>query len=304
MSEPHYMAFISYRHADNKEEDQQWATWLHQQLEIYDIPEELIGTTNLRGETIPERIYPVFRDEVSLPADADLSSAITGALDQSRFLVVLCSPRAVQSRYVNKEIRHFKVSGKADRIMAALLLGEPNASIDEAKVEDPEDARTLECFPEALQYHIDQEGAALTDQPTEPIAANFRLPDGSKGITNPSIYKQRLLKQGRGKADAERLAEQYEEQLNNARLKIIAGILGVRLEQLVERDKAFQLIKARASVRLFRRIASVIAACLVIAAIAGSMAFVQYRRADQAAEEAQAQKHEADRQREEAVVAR
>ena len=34
-----YLAFISYRHADNAEEDRQWATWLHQQLEIYDVPE-------------------------------------------------------------------------------------------------------------------------------------------------------------------------------------------------------------------------------------------------------------------------
>ena len=33
-----YLAFISYRHADNTEEDQQWATWLHQQLEVYDVP--------------------------------------------------------------------------------------------------------------------------------------------------------------------------------------------------------------------------------------------------------------------------
>ena len=83
-SSPHtYFAFISYRHADNTDEDRQWATWLHQQLEVYDVPAELIGTTNSRGEVIPERIYPVFRDEVSLPADADLSVAITQALDQS-----------------------------------------------------------------------------------------------------------------------------------------------------------------------------------------------------------------------------
>jgi hypothetical protein len=31
-SDQEYLAFISYRHADNTEEDRQWATWLHQQL--------------------------------------------------------------------------------------------------------------------------------------------------------------------------------------------------------------------------------------------------------------------------------
>ena len=275
-----YLAFISYRHADNTEEDQQWATWLHQQLEVYDVPDDLIGTTNLRGQTIPERIYPVFRDEVSLSADADLSTTITQALDQSRFLIVLCSPRAVQSRYVNEEILHFKRTGKEDRIMAALILGEPNASIDPGKSQDPEHAHTLECFPPALQYELTAEGQLDKTKPTEPIAANFRLPDGGKGITNPNVYKQQLLKKGRNKADAERLAHLYEEQINTARLKIIAGILGVPLERLTQRDKIHQLNKARAETRRFRKIAVSLAVLTLVALIAGGIAVAQWRRAE------------------------
>jgi tetratricopeptide (TPR) repeat protein len=278
---PEYLAFISYRHADNTAEDRQWATWLHQQLEVYDIPADLIGTANLRGETIPERIYPVFRDEVSLPAHADLSTAITYALDRSRFLIVLCSPRAVQSRYVNEEILHFKRTGKQDRIMAALVLGEPNVSIDDAKLEDPEDARTLECFPKALQYHLKADGDLDTTQATEPIAANFRLPGGGKGLTNPQVYKQQLLEQGHRKADAERLADAYEEQLNTAKLKIIAGILGVRLEQLVQRDKIHQLNKARAASRRLMRIAALMSVLAFVAVIGGGLAYQQWQRAEQ-----------------------
>ena len=230
-----YIAFISYRHADNIEEDRQWATWLHSQLEAYDIPAELIGTLNLRGEVIPERIFPVFRDEVSLPADADLKSAITQALDLSRFLVVLCSPRAVQSHYLKEEIIHFKATGKADRVTAALLLGEPNASTDPSKSEDPEDARTLECFPEPLRYDVNERGELQRDQPTEPLAADFRLPDGGKGITNPTVYRQQLLESGVDPAQADRLAAVYAEKINTAKLKTIAGILGVRLDVLTER---------------------------------------------------------------------
>ena len=279
--ETEYLAFISYRHADNTEEDQQWATWLHQQLEVYDIPADLIGTKNLRGEIIPERIYPVFRDEVSLPADADLSNAITHALDCSRILIVLCSPRAVQSRYVNEEILHFKRSEKQDRIMAALLQGEPNASIDDAKQENPKDLSTLECFPPALQYHLQESGELDISHPTEPIAANFRLPGGGKGITNPQVYKQRLLEQGRKKAEAECLADAYEEQLNTARLKIIAGILGVRLEQLVERDKIYQLHKAKAASKRLMKIAGVMSILAVIAIIGGSLAFHQWGKAEE-----------------------
>ena len=80
-----YWAFISYRHADNLAQDRDWATWLHQEIERYEVPAELIDTKNERGDLIPERIYPVFRDEESLPADADLANSITNALDRSLF---------------------------------------------------------------------------------------------------------------------------------------------------------------------------------------------------------------------------
>jgi len=278
-SDPDYLAFISYRHADNTEEDRQWATWLHQQLEVYDIPADLIGATNLRGERIPELIYPVFRDEISLPADADLSNAVTQALDRSRFLVVLCSPRAVQSHYVNQEILHFKQSGKGERIIAAMICGEPNASIDDAKQENREDICTQECFPEALQYELGSDGTLDTRKRTEPIAADFRLPDGNEGATNPNSYKRQLLQDGHSKADAERLAQRYEEQLNNAKLKIIAGILGVRLEQLTQRDRIYQLNKARAAARRFQRIAASMGGLALAATIAGGLAYQQWQRA-------------------------
>jgi len=289
-----YLAFISYRHADNTEEDRQWATWLHQQLEVYDIPADLIGSTNQRGEIIPERIYPVFRDEISLPADSNLASAITTALDNSNFLIVLCSPRSVQSQYVNDEILYFKQIGKKDRIMAALLLGEPNASIDDAKEEDPEDVRTLECFPKALQYHLKENGELDTTSRTEPIAANFRLPDGSKGLTHPNVYKQQLLKQGRNKKDATRLSDSYEEQLNNAKLKIIAGILGVQLEQLTQRDKIFQLNKARAASKRFMRIAVIMGVLSMAALAATGFAYTQWQQAEQAKQRAEQEKHRAE----------
>jgi hypothetical protein len=68
-----YAVFLSYRHADNKEQGRQWATWLHQVLEGYEIPADLIGTKNNKGDTIPASLYPVFRDEEELPADADLT---------------------------------------------------------------------------------------------------------------------------------------------------------------------------------------------------------------------------------------
>src|SRR5690242_17110952 len=111
-----YAVFISYRHADNKEPGRQWASWLHHALETYEVPPDLVGTENVRGEEIPTSLYPVFRDEEELPADAHLTANIRAALRISRLLVVICSPRAVASRFVAEEIRYFKELGKANRI--------------------------------------------------------------------------------------------------------------------------------------------------------------------------------------------
>ena len=113
-----YWCFISYRHADNKEPGRQWATWLHQAIETYEVPKDLVGTVNERGDTIPAQIFPVFRDEEELPVDAELVSPIYRALDASKFLVVICSPRAVESTYVGSEIRYFKQLGRGDRVLA------------------------------------------------------------------------------------------------------------------------------------------------------------------------------------------
>jgi hypothetical protein len=77
---PHYWCFISYRHADNREQDRSWASWLHREIERYEVPAEMVGQPNSRGDLIPERIYPIFRDEESLPADSDLAHSIVLAL--------------------------------------------------------------------------------------------------------------------------------------------------------------------------------------------------------------------------------
>ncbi len=130
---PKYWAFISYRHFDNMQPGRQWANWLHQMLETYDVPEELVGQINDLGETIPDRIYPVFRDEEDLPADADLASSIRSALKRCKYLIVICSPRAAESTYVAEEIKYFKQLGRENRILAVMIEGEPNASWDEGK---------------------------------------------------------------------------------------------------------------------------------------------------------------------------
>ena len=249
---PEYWAFISYRHADNQEQDRSWASWLHQEIERYEVPAELVGKKNSRGDAIPERIYPVFRDQDSLSADADLGGAIEAALGRSKFLVVLCSPRAVESRYVEQEIRYFKELGRADRIVAAIVAGEPGGGDDD-------------CFPSTLFG----DGGEV-----EPIAADFRLADGSEGYTSAEVYRKELL-QTCSKQEAETLAGGYETRLQLMKLKVIAGILGVPLETIRDRDKAYQLAKARARAKALTRWLSLVVILALLTAVAGGLAWRQ-----------------------------
>ena len=277
---PNYMAFISYRHADNKERDSQWASWLHKKLETYQVPPELVGTINDRGDVIPNKIYPVFRDEESLPAHADLTHSITHALNNSQFLVVLCSPGAVESRYVAQEITYFKQQGHHNRIISALITGEPNASRDDSKVVDPDKPETHECFPEPLQYSLNGVGEIDPTLPTEPIAADFRLPNGQRGVTSRKAHKQLLNSLGLSSAEKQRELDLYERQVETAFLKIVAGILGVTPETLRDRHQEHALAVARLERRRARRNLLIVSG-LSITLI--SVGFLAYERNEVAA---------------------
>ncbi len=132
-----YAAFISYSHVDRK-----WALWLQRSLERYQLPKWLRAATE---PTHPFR--PVFRDEEELAAAPELGERIDAALAASKALIVVCSPAARDSAWVNEEVRRFRELG-----------GRPIYSLIVAK--DPHDGRS--CFP-----------PALLDQGQEPLAADI-----------------------------------------------------------------------------------------------------------------------------------
>lgn len=280
----HYAVFISYRHADNQELGRKWANWLHEALESYEVPPDLVGKNSLRGDPVPASLYPVFRDEEELPADADLSTNIRRALENSALLVVLCSPRAVESRFVADEIRYFKELGKSHRILALMIDGEPNASDDPAKIESF--GAEAECFPAPLRF-----GTASEDDPkhidwtvrTEPIAADVR-PGGQcvQGWTTGAAYREELTREGRlHSRQIATAVRDYSERLELAKLKVIAGALGLPLGELTQRDKAYQLAKARKRQRTVAALAVTFAVISLIALALGVVAQARKQEAEQ-----------------------
>jgi tetratricopeptide (TPR) repeat protein len=151
---PKYRAFLSYSHRDDW-----WADWLHDQLERYRVPRDLERRDTEVGP-VPATLRPIFRDRDDFAAGHSLNEQTLAALAASRFLVVVCSPNAAQSHYVNEEIRRFKAMADASRVIAIIVDGEPG---------DP----ARECFPPALRFKVGADGR-LTDEPEEPLAADVR----------------------------------------------------------------------------------------------------------------------------------
>lgn len=125
-----YFAFISY-----KREDEKWAKWLQKKLESYSLPTAL----RKQNPTLPNKIRPVFRDQSEL-SGGNLKAEIEKGLDNSKYLIVICSPRSAKSPWVSKEVQFFIDNGRSEFIIPFIIGGTPNAT-------DPAD----ECFPEGLR---------------------------------------------------------------------------------------------------------------------------------------------------------
>src|SRR5450755_2252089 len=101
-----YSAFLSYSHHDER-----WAKWLQRALEIYRVPSRLVGTPTATG-LLPRRLAAVCRDRSDMSSSPDLGANIEQALLVSANLIVICSPNAINSRWVNEEINLFLRLGR------------------------------------------------------------------------------------------------------------------------------------------------------------------------------------------------
>ena len=227
------MAFLSYSHKDSDT-----AAWLHEELEEFRVPQRLVGKLTEQGP-VPRRLSPIFRDRHELAAASDLGEEIETAIGGSRFLIVLCSPAAAKSKWIDKEIACFKRLHRDDRVLAAIVEGEPFAS----NIPGREDE---ECFPPALRTHFDRLGRP-TSQPAEPIAADLRE-----------------------EGDGRRMGF----------LKLAAGMMGVGLDELVQREAQ----------RRHRRLYAITAASVAGMLIASGLAYT----AIEARDEARDQRREAE----------
>jgi tetratricopeptide (TPR) repeat protein len=183
-----YAAFISYNHRDRRE-----AMRLHKALESYRIPSSLLKASI----DLEKRLKPVFLDRQELASSADLAKSVQQALELSAHLIVVCSPSAVASRWVNEEVAFFIKAGRAEQIFCLVVDGVPGSPKRDPDGKVSSIQPELSCFPFALFTNVD--GSARP----EPLAADIR-----------------------SSADG----------LGDAHLKIIAALLDLPFDSLKQRD--------------------------------------------------------------------
>lgn len=184
-----YDAFISYRHF---EKDTKIAQQLQKYLEKHKITEK-------KGEKNRKRTLRVFRDESELPSSSDLGGDIHRALERSRYLILICSPKYQESRWCMEEVAYFRhLHGNTNKnILTLLIAGEPK-----------------EAFPELIcreerQVTLEDGSVISVRQEIEPLAADIR-------------------------ADSEK---EMLKKLKIEQLRIAAPILGLSFDDLFQRKK-------------------------------------------------------------------
>lgn len=123
-----YHAYISY-----SRQDEEWAKWLQNKLEHYIIPDPIADNYNYGSN----HLRPFFRGVNDL-AGGVLSQELNSVFDHSQFLIVICSPNAARSKWVNLEVEYFIKEGRTSSIIPVIVEGKPNVLSVE------------ECFPPAL----------------------------------------------------------------------------------------------------------------------------------------------------------
>ena len=146
-----FRAFLSYSHVDAA-----WASWLLKRLETYRVPSRLVGTAGAHGP-VAANLGKLFRDRDELPSAGDLGATIRSALAHSEWLIMICSPAAAKSHWVDAEVEAFLASGRGDRVLCFVVGGTPGSA-------DPDQ----QCFPPAL-LQPDADGVVR-----EPLAADAR----------------------------------------------------------------------------------------------------------------------------------
>lgn len=244
-----YDAFISYRHI---KPDMIIAEKLHKAIETFKVPRALRADGKAHD-------YRVFRDRDEL-ATRDLSDSLDEALEDSEFLIVICSKRTPESYWCTREAELFKKTHPHENIIPILIEGEPSDS-----------------FSEPLQ---NLEGTRVNEDGSEEIvslellAADLR-PDAVKAPEFPGYAEL----EAKASPELEKLADRSVDILKKSEIyRIMATMLGVSYGDLKQRHRERRM-------RIMIAVGAIIIASLLVFGTFMTRMFIRATNAEQSANE-------------------
>lgn len=181
-----YDAFISYSHAS----DRALAASLQSAI-------QRLGKPWYR-----RRALRLFRDDTSLSASPDLWSSIEYALQRSRFLILMASPEAAASPWVDREVAWWLDHRSPDTLLIALCDGElvwdpaaGNFVSSSAMPVPPTLQGRLSKEPFWIELRSHRKGASHRDSRFAHLAANFAAT--IRGIAKEDLLSEEVRQQRR-----------------------------------------------------------------------------------------------------------
>jgi tetratricopeptide (TPR) repeat protein len=181
-----YDAFISYSHANDKP-----------------IAAALQSVIQKLGKPwYRRRALRVFRDDTSLSATPHLWPSIERALSESRYFILLASPEAAESNWVNKEVAHWLDHNSIDSLLIGLTDGELAWS---AKAGDFSRRKKVP-LPPALkgQFNTEPKWVDLRNYRNDPAKADAKFTELAadfaatvRGMAKEDLLSQELRQQRR-----------------------------------------------------------------------------------------------------------
>lgn len=138
-----YTAFISYNSKDDKV-----ARWLQNRLESYSLPSVLANDSGLGNKLYgnSRRRFRIFRYVTDFVAKN--INDVTKELDQSKYLIVVCSPNSANAPWVRTEVGYFIANNRKKNIIPFVINGIPYSN------------KENECFTPELKSAF-PDGSAL-----------------------------------------------------------------------------------------------------------------------------------------------
>ena len=122
-----YFAFISYN-----SKDLSWGKRLQRKLEHYRMPATICSEHG--WERCP--LQPIFFAPTDIQPGA-LSDELKARLEESRHLIVICSPRSAASTWVGREIEYFHRLGRTKNIHLFIIEGTANSNNPDTECLNP-----------------------------------------------------------------------------------------------------------------------------------------------------------------------